>query len=125
MTRRIIALALLAFAFGVLPVHSHEAFRFVGTVAKVKGTQLGVKLKIGRTVWVELKKSTIILRDKTKVPASALKEGLSVVVDALGDDDSDLTAKQVRIVPPIVPAPSKGTPAASLAGHRSGDRRAS
>ena len=109
MNRRIIPLTILVFALCVLAVHAHEAFRFVGTVAKVQGTQLGVKLKAGRTVWVELKKSTIILKDKTKVPASALKEGLSVVVDALGDDDSDLTAKQVRIVPAIVPAPSKGT----------------
>jgi hypothetical protein len=110
-TRRIIALAtVLVFALGVLPVRAHEAFRFVGTVAKVQGTQLGVKLKIGRTIWVELKKSTIILKDKTKVPASALKPGLSVVVDALGDDDSDLEAKQVRIVPAIVSQPSKGTP---------------
>lgn len=110
MNRRVIAVTLLVFALGVLPARAHEAFRFVGTVAKVQGTQLGVKLKIGRTVWVELTKSTVILKDKTKVPASALKAGLSVVVDALGDDDSDLTAKQVRIVPAIVPVPSKGTP---------------
>ena len=110
MNRRIIILTLLVFALGALPARAHEAFRFVGTVAKIQGTQLGVKLKAGRTVWVELKKTTIILNDKTKVPASALKPGLSVVVDALGDDDSDLTAKQVRIVPAIVPPPAKGTP---------------
>jgi hypothetical protein len=110
MNRRIASLTLLVFALGVLPAHAHEAFRFVGTVAKIQGTQLGVKLKIGRTVWVELKKSTIILKDKTKVPVAALKPGLSVVVDALGDDDSDLEAKQVRIVPAIVSPPSKGTP---------------
>lgn len=110
MNRRTACLTLLVFALCVLPAHAHEAFRFVGTVAKVQGTQLGVKLKIGRTVWIELKKSTIILKDKTKVPASALKEGLSVVVDALGDDDSDLTAKQVRIVPAIVAAPAKASP---------------
>ena len=83
---------------------AHEAFRIVGTITKRQGTQLGVKTKAGRTVWVELKKTTIILRDKTKVAATELKPGLSVVVDALGDDDSDLEAKQVRIVPPIAPS---------------------
>jgi hypothetical protein len=67
-------------------VHAHEAFRVVGTLAKVQGTKLGVKLTVGRTVWMELTKSTVILKDKTKVPASALKEGLSVVVDALGGE---------------------------------------
>jgi len=110
MNRRVIVLTLMVFALGVLSARAHEAFRFVGTVAKIQGTQLGVKLKAGRTVWVELKKSTIILKDKTKVPASTLKPGLSVVVDALGDDDSDLEAKQVRIVPAIVPQPEKATP---------------
>jgi hypothetical protein len=110
MNRRIIAFALVVLTLGILPADAHEAFRFVGAVAKVQGAQLGIKLKVGRTVWVEIKKTTIILKDKTKVPASTLKEGLSVVVDALGDDDSDLTAKQVRIVPAIVPTPAKGTP---------------
>jgi len=110
MNRRIACLTLVVFALGVLPAPAHEAFRFVGTIAKIQGTQLGVKLKVGRTVWVELKKSTIILKDKTKVPASTLKPGLSVVVDALGDDDSDLEAKQVRIVPAIVSSPAKATP---------------
>lgn len=109
MNRRSIALIILVFALVVLPARAHEAVRLVGTVAKIQGTQLGVKLKIGRTVWVELKKSTIVLKDKTKVPASTLKPGLSVVVDALGDDDSDLEAKQVRIVPAIVSSPAKGS----------------
>jgi hypothetical protein len=102
MTRRIIILAtLIVFVLGAVPTRAHEAFRIVGTITKHEGTQLGVKSKAGRTVYVELKKTTIILRDKTKVPATELKPGLSVVVDALGDDDSDLTAKQVRIVPTI------------------------
>jgi hypothetical protein len=111
MRRRIIAaFTLMVLAAGAIPLRAHEAFRFVGTITKHQGTQLGVKIKEGRTVYVELKKTTIVLRDKTNVPATALKPGLSVVVDALGDDDSDLTAKQVRIVPSIVSASAKGTP---------------
>ena len=96
-------------ALGVAPLFAHEAFRIVGTVTKRQAAQLGVKTKQGRTVWVELTKATIILRDKTKVAVTELKPGLTVVVDALGDDDSDLTAKQVRIVPAIPAGPAPKT----------------
>ncbi len=108
MTRRIITFAfLIVLVLGAVPTRAHEAFRIVGTITKHEATQLGVKTKEGRTVYVELKKTTIVLRDKTKVPATELKPGLSVVVDALGDDDSDLTAKQVRIVPALPATPKK------------------
>ena len=111
MTRRLITFAtLIVLGLGAISVRAHEAFRIVGTIATRQGAQLGVKNKQGRTIYVELTKTTIVLRDKTKVPATELKPGLSVVVDALGDDDSDLTAKQVRIVPTIVSPPAKGTP---------------
>jgi len=103
-TRRIISLATLTvLLLAAVPVLAHETFRFVGTVTERRAMQLGVKTKEGRTVWVELKKTTIVVRAKTKVPLTELKAGLSVVVDALGDDDSDLVAKQVRIVPTIPP----------------------
>ena len=109
MTRRLITLTtLIVLAFGATGLRAHEAFRVVGTVTSMKATQLAVKTKQGRTVYIEMTKKTIVLRDKTKVPAAELKAGLSVVVDALGDDDSDLTAKQVRIVPAIAPAARGG-----------------
>jgi len=102
MTRRILTLATLALVlFGAAPVLAHETFRFVGAITERKATQLGVKTKEGRTVWVALKKTTRVMRDKTRVKVTELKPGVSVVVDAVGDDDSDLVAKQVRIVPPI------------------------
>lgn len=105
MTRRIITLAtLIALTLGTAYPRAHEAFRIIGTIAAMKPTQVAVKTKQGRTVYIELTKKTIVLRDKTRVAATELKPGLSVVVDALGDDDSDLTAKQVRIVPAIAPA---------------------
>ena len=108
MTRRLITFAtLIVLGLGAISVRAHEAFRIVGTIATRQGAQLGVKNKQGRTIYVELTKTTIVLRDKTKVPATELKPGLSVVVDALGDDDSDLTAKQVRIVPALAAAPKK------------------
>jgi len=109
MKRRLITLSILAVvALGATGLRAHEAFRFVGTIASLKATQLAVKTKQGRTVYIEMTKKTIVLRDKAKVPATELKAGLSVVVDALGDDDTDLTAKQVRIVPAIAPAARGG-----------------
>lgn len=105
MTRHIITLTtLIVLALGTASPRAHEAFRIIGTIAAMKPTQVAVKTRQGRTVYIELTKKTIVLRDKTKVPATELKTGLSVVVDALGDDDSDLTAKQVRIVPAMAPA---------------------
>lgn len=103
---------------------AHEAFRIVGTVATLKPTQIGVKTKQGRTVYIELTKKTMVLRDKTKVPATELKTGLSVVVDARGDDDSDLTAKQMRIAPAIAPPRAATGPQARAtpAGRRSRPR---
>ena len=111
MVQRLIAFAaLMVLACPPLTLRAHEAVRIVGTVTRFEAPQLGVKTSQGRTVYVEVKKTTIVVRDKTRVPATALKPGLSVVVDALGDDDSDLTAKQVRIVPAIAPPAAKGTP---------------
>jgi len=108
MMRRSIVLATVCLlGLGAISIRAHEAFRIVGTITTMKATQVGVKTKEGRTVYAELTKKTIVLRDKTKVPATELKLGLSVVVDALGDDDSDLTIKQVRIVPALSPAPKK------------------
>ena len=111
MTRRLITLTtLIVLALGSTALRAHEAFRIIGTIATMKPTQVGVKTKQGRTVYIELTKKTIVLRDKTKVAATELKPGLSVVVDALGDDDSDLTAKQVRIVPAIAATPATRSP---------------
>jgi hypothetical protein len=47
--------------------------------------------------------ATVITRDGNKVPASELKVGLSVVVDATGDSWDLSDADSIRIVPPIKP----------------------
>jgi hypothetical protein len=111
MVQRLIAFAaLIVLACPPATLRAHEPVRIVGTITTFAAPQLGVKTKQGRTVYVEVKKTTVVVRDKTRVPVTALKPGLSVVVDAHGDDDSDLTAKQVRIVA-ASPAPAaKGTP---------------
>jgi hypothetical protein len=86
---------------------AHDEFRIIGTLTRVQAHQIDVKQKDGRTVAITLNTETLVTRDKKKVAASELKKGGSVVVDALGDDLTDLSALEVRIVPAIVPAKGK------------------
>lgn len=85
---------------------AHDEFRIIGTLTRVQQHQIDVKQKDGRTVAITVNAETLVTRDKKKVAASELKKGGSVVVDALGDDLTDLSALEVRIVPVI--APTKG-----------------
>ena len=52
-----------------------------------------------KTLTVRLKTQTEITRDKKKLDVSELRVGLSVVVDAYGDNERDLLAVEIRIVP--------------------------
>jgi hypothetical protein len=54
---------------------------------------------------VYLDKKTKVSRDKQPVAVTTLEIGQSVVVDAYGDDESDLLALDIRIVPPIAATP--------------------
>ena len=100
--RIFLSLALLSLTFAAWPVSAHEEFRVIGTLARVQGMQIDVKTKDSKTVAIRLDKQTVVTRDEKKVAATELKNGQSVVVDALGDDYSDLLALEVRIVPAIV-----------------------
>jgi hypothetical protein len=107
MTRRRFTGALVAFlAVSGVALRAHDEFRFVGTVVSMDAAKnrLGVKFKEANgkeeTVQIAIKSTTEITRDKKKVPKTALKAGISVVVDALGDDYNTLEALEIRIVPP-------------------------
>ncbi len=82
---------------------AHEHFRIVGVIIKINATEMDVKNKESKTYTVDINKKTVVKRDKekTELGLSALKVGLSVVVDAYGDDEFDLEALDVRIVPPL------------------------
>lgn len=99
--RRLIVIALVLFALGTQYSWAHEDFRVIGTVTKHEGQKLEVRARTGKTTVVRLDKQTQITQDKKKVDASALTAGRSVVVDAYGDDETDLLALEIRIVPPI------------------------
>ena len=89
-----------------LPVHAHDEFRFVGTVVKVDTVKNRFSLKFreqgkDETVEIQLYAGSTITRDGKTVPRTELKAGLTVVVDALGDDYDSLEAVAIRIVPPV------------------------
>lgn len=99
--------ALALFVVGSPLVSAHDEFRIIGELTRVQEHQIDVKQKDSRTVPIAVNKDTLITRDKKKVAASELKKGQSVVVDALGDDLTDLLALEVRIVPAIASGGSK------------------
>lgn len=88
-------------ALSSVPASAHDEFRFVGTVTKLDKASMVVKAQDPKPVTIKFNGQTIVTKDKNKVQISSVKEGDSVVVDALGDSYADLLALEVRIVPPI------------------------
>lgn len=108
MMRRLMTFTVALFVLaGAAQAEAHERFRIVGTVTRITATEIEVKTVKDKTMIADVDKKTIFTRDKKKIPAATVKIGSSVVVDALGDDEFDLTAQEVRLVPPVKPAPAK------------------
>lgn len=82
------------------PLFAHDDYRIIGTVLVVTQSKLDVKQKDGKTVSIKTSEATLVTRDKKKVPRTEVKAGGSVVVDARGDDLADLTAVEIKLVPP-------------------------
>ena len=101
MRRRLTVVVMLIAVVFAAHARAHEHFRVIGTLTKCQRTEIDVKNKEGRTISIYVDKKTKIARDKKAVPQSALKVGQSVVVDAYGDDEFDLLALDIRIVPAI------------------------
>lgn len=100
---------LLAFVFPIAlgltsPTAAHEEFRVVGEITQSKSALIEVKMRDGKTAAVHIDGQTKITRDKATADAEALKVGQFVVIDAYGDDFTDLLALDIRLVPPIAPA---------------------
>jgi hypothetical protein len=99
--------ALAVLTLGAGDVLAHERFRIVGTITRREPSDIEVQTKAGKKIWIAMDKKTAVTRDKKKIAATELKKGVSVVVDALGDDESDLVAEEVKLVPALPAAPSK------------------
>jgi hypothetical protein len=106
MMRRITSLAVLAvLLLGTAPITAHEQFRIVGTVVKFKDLLLEVKSRTGEPFAIKLQESTLVQREKKRVPQTELRAGRSVVVDIMADSlyDEDPFVVSVTLVPPIAP----------------------
>ena len=108
MTRRLMILRMVTILMlGAMPLLAHDVYRIVGTVTKRTADQLDVKTEDGRIIVIGMSKDTPVWRDKMKVAGTELKVGLTVVADATGDSEDDLSAMVITIVPPIAPSPTK------------------
>jgi hypothetical protein len=96
-----VIVALLAVCVASATAVAHERFRVIGTLTEVLSTRIEVKDKNGKLTSIRINKLTALTRDEKKLDISELKAGMSVVVDALGDSEADLTATSVRVVPAI------------------------
>lgn len=104
MIRATVSAVLAALILSVASPAAHDNYRIIGTVVKLAGTTLDVKqTKDGKTISMEMTKTSRVTRDKKKVAVAEVKPGVSVVVDARGDSILDLDVVEVR----IVPAPKK------------------
>jgi hypothetical protein len=97
----IITLIIVAVLLGAVSLRAHDSFRIIGNITSLTDTELSVKNKDSKTFVIALSKATYVWRGKKKVPATELKVGLSVVVDAMGDSALDLEAQDITIVPPL------------------------
>src|SRR4051812_31815251 len=78
---------------------AHTKYRLVGTITGHILEDIQVQTKEGKKIWVATTVRTAITRDGKKVPASELKKGLGVVVEAVGDNLDSLVAEQIHVGP--------------------------
>ena len=80
---------------------AHDEFRIIGTITAAQPSQVQVKSREGKTLWIKGNDTTLVYRDNKKVARAELKAGRFVIVDALGDTIEDSLALEVRIVPSL------------------------
>ena len=97
--RYLLSLSAAMFASSAALLRAHDEYRVVGVVTKTTATSVDVKNKEGKNYSIQMNKQTAVTRDENAVAVTELKAGVTVVVDALGDSESDLSAVSIRIVP--------------------------
>jgi hypothetical protein len=101
MTRRLFVVALFL-AVASAATFAHDDYRIIGILEKVSANTIAVKqTRDKKVISMLMEAGTLITRDKKKVSRSALEAGLSVVVDARGDDIDDLTVVEIKLVPSL------------------------
>ena len=104
MTRRARALLPIVLLCLVVRPSAHDRYRVIGPVVELDQKSSVLKMTTRDkgyppVVEIDVTPKTRIERDGRPTPRSALKRGVHVVVDALGDDVFSLEALTIRIVP--------------------------
>ena len=110
MMRPIMSLVVVAvLLLGTTPLGAHEQFRIVGTIVTFQDRSLVVKVRTGELFTIELQKSTVVRREKERVPQTELKAGRSVVVNIMADSlyDEDPFVLSVTLVPETAPSKAR------------------
>ena len=103
MTRRIITItALYALLISDGPLGAHEQFFIEGTIVTFEDRSLVVKNRTGESFTVQLHKSTVVRRERERVPQSELRTGRSVTMRIMADSlyDDDPFVLSVTLMPP-------------------------
>ena len=109
MMRRVMSLVVVAvLLLGTTPSGAHEQFRIAGTIVRFQDRSLVVKSRTGESFTIQLRESTVVRREKKRVPQTELKAGRSVVVNIMADSlyDEAPFVLSVTLVP-AVPAQSR------------------
>jgi hypothetical protein len=102
MTRpRLILTVAVITGFMAAGAAAHDSYRIVGVITQRQDTTISVKSRDEKTTSIGINQQTEITRNMKRVDLSELKAGASVVVDALGDSEADLTAIEVQLVPRV------------------------
>lgn len=86
---------------------AHDEYRVIGTISEVKGDALVVKAQDGRIANIRVDAKTELSKDAHEANRSDLKVGRFVVIQAYGDDYSDLLALEIKFVPAPAGKPAK------------------
>jgi hypothetical protein len=105
MTRRLLLMLCLLLPVAAVPLSAHDPLRFDGTVVKMEKNVLTIQTRDNgkdTTLDITFNARTKVTQEGKPVPRSALKKGVSVVVDAEGCiDDPKIDGVAVQIVPTV------------------------
>lgn len=102
-----IAATLVATLIGATSALAHDEYRVIGTITEQKGDALVVKAQDGRIANIRVNEKTELSKEAGKATRADLKVGRFVVVQAYGDDYSDMLALEIKLVPAPAGKPAK------------------
>jgi hypothetical protein len=103
---RLAAAALVATLIGASAL-AHDEYRVIGTITEQKGDALVVKAQDGRIANIRVNEKTELSKETGTATKADLKVGRFVVIQAYGDDYSDMLALEIKLVPAPAGKPAK------------------